>query len=1063
MKFRLFRSASGGDKAPRSRGLLDLFGIGRRTSAGAAASSRAAPATGEQAAAAGGGDAEPTIDEGLYSRQIYALGLDAMKKMATSNVLVIGMKGLGVEIAKNVILAGVKSVTIYDPEPVQIADLSSQFFLTEDDLGKPRDATTHPKLAELNAYVPVSVLPAPLAIDTATLARYQVIVCTSGVLPWSQLRALNSYTRTHGAKYIAADTRGLAGMVFCDFGDDWECLDVNGEQPVTGMVAAIDEEGVVTCLDESRHGLEDGDMVTFTEVVGMEALNGAPARSVKVLGPYSFSIGDVAELGTYVRGGTFTQVKVPQTLHFASLDEAVKKPEFLVADYAKFDAPPSLHAGFVAIAQFIEKHGRAPRPRNAEDAGAVVALAHDVAKTMDPPVIINDDLVRDLAMQAAGDMNPMAAVLGGIVAQEVLKACSGKFHPIQQWLYLDAFEAMPTDHASLTETSCAPQGSRYDGLRAVVGSAFVDKLRNARELVVGSGAIGCELLKNLALSGVGTGANGHITVTDMDSIEKSNLNRQFLFRPWDVTKLKAVTAAAAVQRMNPDLVGHMTAATDRVGPETEAQFNDEFWASIDGVINALDNVAARRYMDSRCVFYEKPLLESGTLGTKGNTQVVLPHLTESYSSSQDPPEKSIPMCTLKNFPNQIEHTIQWARDVFEGLFRTTAENVNAFLDDKDQFVETALKTTANAKETLVSVETALTADRPASFNDCLVWARHRFELQFVQPVLQLLHNFPVDAVTSTGQPFWSGPKRAPKPLTFDAADPLHMEYIVHAAYLHAFNYGIDAPKTADVAAWRTLVANVEVPEFVPQDGVKIAVDDSDDAGGNVEATELMSVAEHLPDPAKIGAFRMTPADFEKDDDSNHHIDFITACSNLRAANYAIAPADRHKTKWIAGKIIPAIATTTAVVAGLVTLELYKVLDGAHPLEDFKNGFVNLALPFLGFSEPVAAPTMQYGETKFTLWDRFNVPGTMTLQELMDEFESKHGLEITMASSGVAMLYSFFMAPDKAGPRRQMPLRELVEVGTRKPIPEHAKTVVIEVTCSDTDGEDVDVPPVVVHV
>ncbi|KNE70892.1 ubiquitin-like modifier-activating enzyme 1, partial [Allomyces macrogynus ATCC 38327] len=113
-----------------------------------------------------------------------------------------------------------------------------------------------------------------------------------------------------------------------------------------------------------------------------------------------------------------------------------------------------------------------------------------------------------------------------------------------------------------------------------------------------------------------------------------------------------------------------------------------------------------------------------------------------------------------------------------GLFRTTAENVNAFLDDKDQFVETALKTTANAKETLVSVETALTADRPASFNDCLVWARHRFELQFVQPVLQLLHNFPVDAVTSTGQPFWSGPKRAPKPLTFDAADPLHMEYIV---------------------------------------------------------------------------------------------------------------------------------------------------------------------------------------------------------------------------------------------------------------------------------------------
>lgn len=64
------------------------------------------------------------------------------------------------------------------------------------------------------------------------------------------------------------------------------------------------------------------------------------------------------------------------------------------------------------------------------------------------------------------------------------------------------------------------------------------------------------------------------------------------------------------------------------------------------------------YMDCRCVYYRKPLLESGTLGTKGNVQVVIPFLTESYSSSQDPPEKSIPICTLKNFPSAIEHTLQ---------------------------------------------------------------------------------------------------------------------------------------------------------------------------------------------------------------------------------------------------------------------------------------------------------------------------------------------------------------------------------------------------------------------
>ena len=59
----------------------------------------------------------------------------------------------------------------------------------------------------------------------------------------------------------------------------------------------------------------------------------------------------------------------------------------------------------------------------------------------------------------------------------------------------------------------------------------------------------------------------------------------------------------------------------RVGPETESAFNDDFFESLDGVANALDNVEARNYMDRRCVYYRLPLLESGTLGTKGNTQV----------------------------------------------------------------------------------------------------------------------------------------------------------------------------------------------------------------------------------------------------------------------------------------------------------------------------------------------------------------------------------------------------------------------------------------------------------
>ena len=201
-------------------------------------------------------------------------------------------------------------------------------------------------------------------------------------------------------------------------------------------------------------------------------------------------------------------------------------------------------------------------------------------------------------------------------------------------------------------------------------------------------------------------------------------------------------------------------------------------------------------------------------------------------------------------------------------------------------------------------------------------------------------------------------------------------------------------------------------------------------------------------------------EFEKDDDTNYHIDFITAASNLRAENYKIEPADRHKTKFIAGKIIPAIATTTALVTGLVIIELYKIIDGKTDIEQYKNGFINLALPFFGFSEPIASPKVEYtgpnGKVSLDkIWDRFEV-ADITLQELIDDFE-KRGLSISMLSSGVSLLYASFFPPAKLKDRYGLKLSELVETISKKPIPVHQKELIFEVVTEDATGEDVEVP------
>ncbi|KAI0034014.1 hypothetical protein K488DRAFT_77496 [Vararia minispora EC-137] len=193
----------------------------------------------------------------------------------------------------------------------------------------------------------------------------------------------------------------------------------------------------------------------------------------------------------------------------------------------------------------------------------------------------------------------------------------------------------------------------------IPGDAVKSFLRDqCKILVIGAGGLGCEILADLALSGF-----KDIHVIDMDTIDISNLNRQFLFRPKDVGKPKATVAAEYITRRVPGVT-----VTPFYGKIQDK--DDDFYMQFNLVICGLDSVEARRWMNATLVNLVdperpeslKPLIDGGTEGFKGQARVILPTITSCYECSLDMLNKqtAFPICTIANTPRLPEHCIEWA-------------------------------------------------------------------------------------------------------------------------------------------------------------------------------------------------------------------------------------------------------------------------------------------------------------------------------------------------------------------------------------------------------------------
>eukprot|EP00758_Cryptobia_borreli_P005247 Tbor_TRINITY_DN4799_c0_g1::TRINITY_DN4799_c0_g1_i1::g.16949::m.16949/K03178/UBE1, UBA1; ubiquitin-activating enzyme E1 len=964
--------------------------------------------------------------EQLYNRQMYVIGAETQKKYGECKVLMVGLSGAGCEVAKNLILTGVKAVTLLDSRPIQWTDLSVMFYATENDVGKQRAATLAPKLGELNRFVTVSVADEHNGIEfnsanpipNSLYQSHQIVIFCNFPSTSIFLQTQNEIARKNNCKFVTCETRGVIGSVFIDGGSSFTVVDQNGEDCQSCIVTAISPDGSVLMHDDKKHECETGDMVYFHSIDYPPQIN-TPVDSrapllfevVDVIGPTSLKVKFPTEIAALESrkfnpaGGYLVSTKMSKEMKFKSLTESLKDPAhtFVNDVETKITSSADVHSIFRGIHQLMEKTGCAlDLPPTPVDESSLIAALEDLG-ICDESVV---ELASKLAPTLAGNINPMATAFGGLAAQEVLKLCSGKFSPINQWLTLDFRELLLQIPPNADRTIL---NSRYDGAILVFGRQWQAALQEKSIFIVGAGALGCEYVKNFALMGIGTSGKGKVVITDMDNIEMSNLSRQFLFRSQHIGHSKSKVAAEAAKAINPSL--NIISKEDKVASETEHIFNLAFWESLDVVCNALDNVSSRRYVDSQCVDHKISLFESGTLGAKCNVQVVIPYLTNSYSNSYDPPEKSIPLCTLKNFPNAIEHTIQWARDAFHQYFVAGPADVVNYLANPVEFNANLDREPSTKASVIAQINNALSL-YPSSPEQCILLARSMFDDMFDNAIRQLLYNIPLDKVDEHNVPFWGGAKKAPTPQEFDVSTKLHVEFVFHAASLIAkvnkketFLQQLEAMPLDEVGR---IAQSVQKKPFVPHVAFYETNENKDSKAqedGYRKQQQANSDAQELPPVSRVSGCTMAAEEFEKDNDANHHIDFITATSNMRAACYNIPQTDRNNTKRIAGSIIPAMVTTTAFVTGLASIEVLKYISGEKTLDNYRNIFANMAINLITLSEPEKTPVTVYkneedGTTlSFNMWDRvdINEKRDLTLQELVDLLEKRYNIELFMVS------------------------------------------------------------------
>ncbi|KAG7205366.1 hypothetical protein KM043_007366 [Ampulex compressa] len=407
-------------------------------------------------------------------------------------------------------------------------------------------------------------------------------------------------------------------------------------------------------------------------------------------------------------------------------------------------------------------------------------------------------------------------------------------------------------------------------MAANINGVFREDLQKAilqsKVLIVGAGGIGCEILKNLVMTGF-----TDIEIIDLDTIDVSNLNRQFLFQKKHVGKSKADVARETALTFNPDvkIVHHHDSITS-------SDFGVSFFKKFTLVMNALDNRAARNHVNRMCLASDIPLIESGTAGYEGQVELIKKGLSQCYECTPKAAQKTFPGCTIRNTPSEPIHCIVWAKHLFKQLFGE---------EDPDQDVS---PDTADPEAASTAGEGALHAESNDKGNVNRVSTRTWAQSCNYDPEKLFMKLFHDDIKYLLSMDNLWKKRRPPTPLSW-----------------------------------------AELPDGVPgcskevnEPGLKDQQRWSISKCGSVFVDSIKNLRKEL----KISQEKSPNNHLIWDKDDQNAMDFVAACANIRAYIFGIPQKTKFDIKSMAGNIIPAIATTNAIIAGLVVLHAFRILE-----------------------------------------------------------------------------------------------------------------------------------------